>query len=132
MVLVGAFVGGAVQYWAWGLAIALDVMAAAVGGQREGWNLHADHFSERHSLFVIIALGESLIVAAGALTGSVWTGELVLVAVLAVAITCMFWWSYFTRAKPLLDRALRASQDMIRSAMARDAFSLLHFRLSAA
>jgi low temperature requirement protein LtrA len=39
-------------------------VAAGIGGRQRGWNLHAAHFSERHGLFVIIALGESLIVAA--------------------------------------------------------------------
>ncbi|MGH9463668.1 MAG: low temperature requirement protein A, partial [Vicinamibacteria bacterium] len=60
-----------------GFAILLDVIAAAVGGRLEGWNLHPEHFVERHGLFVIIALGETLIVAAGGVTGASWTGELV-------------------------------------------------------
>jgi low temperature requirement protein LtrA len=85
-VLIGGLIGGTAQYWFWGLAILLDVVAAAVGGQAEGWNLHPDHFGERHCLFVIIALGETLIVAAGGVTDAVWTADLVAVAILAVAI----------------------------------------------
>jgi low temperature requirement protein LtrA len=126
-VLVGGFVGGAAQYWLWGLAILLDVIAAAVGGQAEGWNLHPEHFGERHGLFVIIALGETLIVAAGGVTGASWTGSLIGVAVLSVVITCGLWWSYFPRAKPVLDRAMEASRGATQSMMARDVFSLIHF-----
>ena len=66
-VLAGAIAGGATLYWLWGLAILLDVIAAMASGESEGWNLHPDHFGERHALFVIIALGESLIVAGGGL-----------------------------------------------------------------
>ena len=85
------------------------------------------HFGERHGLFVIIALGETLIVAAGGVTGAPWTGGLIAVAVLAVGITCSLWWSYFTRAKPALDRALATSHGAEQSTMARDVFSLIHF-----
>ena len=126
-VLIGGVAGGTLQYWFWGLAIILDIAATAVGGQLEGWNVHPDHFGERHGLFVIIALGETLIVAAGGVTGAEWTTSLILVAVLAVAVTCVLWWSYFPRAKPKLDQALEASQGNNLTKMARDAFSLIHF-----
>lgn len=128
-VLVGGMNGGSTQYWFWGLAILLDVIAAAVGGQSEGWDLHPDHFVERHGLFVIIALGETLIVAAGGVTGASWTGELIAITILVVAITCGLWWSYFTVAKPDLDRALASSPEPGRAPMARDSFSLAHFPL---
>jgi low temperature requirement protein LtrA len=126
-VIAGAVLGGTAQYVIWTLAILLDVVAAAVGGADENWNLHPEHFVERHALFVIIALGETLIVAAAGLTGAQWTGQLVTVVVLAVAITCALWWSYFTRARPVLDRALAAARGARQSTMGRDVFSLLHF-----
>ncbi|MFQ5568293.1 MAG: low temperature requirement protein A [Rhodothermales bacterium] len=126
-VLVGGFVGGTTQYWFWGFAIVLDVIAAAVGGQMEGWNLHADHFGERHGLFVIIALGETLIVAAGGVTEAVWTNDLLAVAVLAVAVTCGLWWSYFSRVKAVLDQALASRRGTGQTKMGRDVFSLIHF-----
>jgi low temperature requirement protein LtrA len=126
-VLMGGIVGGSTQYWFWGFAILLDIIAAAVGGQAEGWNLHPDHFGERHGLFVIIALGETLIIAAGGVTGVSWSGALIAVAVLAVAISCGLWWSYFTQAKAELDHALESSRGAEQSMMARDVFSLFHF-----
>jgi low temperature requirement protein LtrA len=124
---MGGITGGAMQYGFWGLAILLDVIAAAVGGRAEGWNLHPDHFGERYGLFVIIALGETLIVAAGGVTSAQWTGDLIAVAILAVAITCSLWWSYFAHAKPELDHALESRRGAEQSALARDVFSLAHF-----
>jgi low temperature requirement protein LtrA len=126
-VILGAIVGDTLQYVFWGATILLDVVAANYGGQSEGWDLHSDHFGERHGLFVIIALGETLIVAAGGLTGAEWSTELLLVAVLAVAITSAMWWSYFTRAKAMLDHALESSKGATLAMMARDVFSLIHF-----
>jgi low temperature requirement protein LtrA len=126
-VLAGAFVGTDTRYLLWGMAIFLDVIAAAIGGESEGWNIHPEHFGERHGLFVIIALGESLIVAAGGVATGAWTGGLLAVGVMAVAVTCAFWWSYFPRAKPLLDHALEEQRGAAQSMLARDAYSLLHF-----
>ena len=126
-VLLGGYLGGTLQYWLWGLAILLDIVAATVGGQTEGWNLHPEHFSERHGLFVIIALGETLIVAASQVTGAQWTGILLLVAILAVIITCGLWWTYYPQAKPAIDRGLEAASGSRLTKMARDVFSLIHF-----
>ena len=126
-VVLGAVAGGSAQYALWGLGIVLDIIATSVGGQSENWDLHPEHFGERHGLFVIIALGETLIVAAGGVAGAERTGELVAVSIMAVALTCALWWTYFTRAKPILDDALDALRGARQSALGRDAFSLLHF-----
>ncbi|HEX6314532.1 MAG TPA: low temperature requirement protein A [Gemmatimonadaceae bacterium] len=126
-VLIGAFVGGTAQYACWAIAIVLDLLAATVGGSAEGWNLHPEHFSERHGLFVIIALGESLIVAALGLAGVEWPPLKVATAVLAVAITGAMWWSYFVRNRVELDHALERAEGRERSMLARDAYSIMHF-----
>ncbi len=126
-VLLGAFTGGVLQYVFWGLAIVLDVTAAQKGAQVEGWNIRPDHFGERHGLFTIIALGETLIVAAASVTGAEWTSTLITVSMLAVATTCALWWSYFVRTKPLIDAKLEAVSGVEQSSTARDAYTLLHF-----
>jgi Bacterial low temperature requirement A protein (LtrA) len=47
--------------------------------------------------------------------------------VLAVAVTSALWWSYFRHAREALEHALVACQGSVRSRLARDAFSVLHF-----
>ncbi|HEY5547276.1 MAG TPA: low temperature requirement protein A [Gemmatimonadaceae bacterium] len=126
-VLVGGVLGGVAQYVWWSIAIALDLGAAAIGGRSEGWNLHPEHFSERHGLFVIIALGESLIVATIGLADGDWPAAKVAAAIIAVAVTGTLWWSYFTRSKLELDRALETAEGNARSMLARDVYSILHF-----
>jgi low temperature requirement protein LtrA len=127
-VLIGGILGGTAQYIWWTVAIALDILAASVGGSAEGWNLHAEHFSERHGLFVIIARGESLIVAAISLSGTdEWPAYKVGAAILSVAIAGAMWWSYFVRNKIELDEALEESRGNQRSMLARDAYSIIHF-----
>ena len=126
-VLVGAYLGGPGQYALWSIAIGLDLVAAAVGGRSEGWNLHPEHFSERHGLFVIIALGESLIVAALSLSDGELPIDQVTMAVLGVAIAGTMWWSYFARSKQELEHALESAEGVERSTLARDVYSVLHF-----
>jgi low temperature requirement protein LtrA len=123
----GGMVGGDARAWWWATAVLLDVVAAVAAGAAEGWDIRPDHFSERHGLFVIIALGESLIVAGAGLTGAERTPQTVAVAILAVAVTCGLWWSYFVTAKPLLDDAIRQRDQADRTHLARDVYSILHF-----
>jgi low temperature requirement protein LtrA len=126
-VAAGAVVGGEALYWCWGLAILLDLAAAGIGGRHGGWNLHPDHFVERHGLIVIIALGETLIVAAAGLSGAGMSAAAIATGVLAVAVTCGFWWSYFRHARSAFEHALAATSTASRAAVARDTFSVMHF-----
>src|SRR6187549_811039 len=91
-VMAGGILGGDAQYWFWGLAIILDVVAATIGGNKEGWGLYPKHFAERHGLFVIIVLGETLIVAASAVAQESWNSHLLIISMLAVGITACLWW----------------------------------------
>jgi low temperature requirement protein LtrA len=127
MVVAGDVLGGTALYWCWSAAILLDLLAAGVGGQLDGWNLHPEHFAERHGLIVIIALGETLIVAAAGLVDAPRTLEVVTTAVMAVGVTCALWWTYFPNAKPACEHAIAARQGSARSCLARDVFSVLHF-----
>jgi len=125
-VVWGALAGPDVQVTLWALVIVLDLVAAGVAGSGD-WGLHAAHFAERHGLIVIIALGESLIVAASGLVGAERSPMLLAVGFLAVAITCGLWWSYFPVSKPTLERALEQASPEREGPLARDAFSFGHF-----
>ena len=128
-VLAGGYIGGEMQYWFWGLAIILDVIAALVGGNNDSWKLHPRHFSERHGLFVIIALGETLIISASAVTEEYFNGKLLLVSLLSVGITCCLWWIYFYKSKQQFEHGMATKTGADQSNLARDVFSLLHFPL---
>ena len=128
-VAAGGLVEGEARAWLWAAALLLDVVAAALAGAAEGWDIRPDHFGERHGLFVIIALGESLIVAAAGLTGAELNAQTVAVAILAVAATAALWWIYFVASKPAFDDALNRHRGVERTHFARDAYSFLHFPL---
>ncbi len=126
-VLVGAWLGGGWQYGLWGFAIGADVLAATQSSKMEGWNINIEHFAERHGLFAIIALGEGLLVVAHGLEAGEWHTSRVVCCVLAVALVCALWWTYFPRAKPALERAIEEREEGQQIALLRDVFTLLHY-----
>jgi low temperature requirement protein LtrA len=116
------------RFLALGVAALLDVVAALGAGRGE-WRLFSGHFSERHGLFVIIVLGESLIAAGVTVTDQPLSVGLLLVAVTAVAGTCALWWTYFGWAKDALEHRMKAQRPATLGRYARDVYSFAHFPL---
>lgn len=129
-VLAGAFVDPGTRQWLWIAAILLDFAAAWLAGQRDSWGLHPGHFAERHGLIIIIALGESLIVAASGVSVGAAT-SLIVVAGLALLITCFVWWTYFGWIQAVLEMKLEHVDGSDRSKLGRDVYSFFHFPLVA-
>ncbi|HEY7467978.1 MAG TPA: low temperature requirement protein A [Acidimicrobiia bacterium] len=114
------------RYPVLGVAALLDVWAALRAGRGE-WGIYAGHFAERHGLFMIIVLGESLIAAGLTATQRPLSFGLVAVTVLAVAGTCALWWTYFGWAKAALESGLEAQPSAGVGRFARDVYSFGHF-----
>lgn len=131
LVLIGAVVDPATRPWIWLLAILADVVAAAIAGRNTAWDLDAGHLSERHGLFVIIAIGESLIIAGTAVANDERTFALASAAVAAILVAALLWWTYFGWLKEALEEAFAAAPPERNGPLARDAFSLAHFPLIA-
>ena len=108
LVLAGAFVDPPARNWIWLAAIAADLIAAGSGASGDGrdWDIRPAHFSERHGLFVIIALGESLIVAATAVSAADRTWALMSDVIAALVIVCLLWWTYFGWLKEAAEEGL--------------------------
>jgi low temperature requirement protein LtrA len=109
-----------------GLAVAIDVFSATRAGGGE-WRLFTAHFAERHGLFVIIALGESLIAAGIGARELARSATLAAVVVPALIGVCALWWTYFAHAKDALEHAMDAISSRDRARYARDVYSFLHF-----
>lgn len=126
-VLVGALVSPNYRVLFWIAAIILDFIATAVGGRVEKVKIRASHFAERHGLIVIIALGESLIVGASALDSIDRSLELMIPAGLALVITCLLWWSYFSWISHNIEENFSKQNVDRKAQLARNAFSFMHF-----
>lgn len=129
LLLMGAFSNPEVRIWWWIAALIFDMVAGYFGGKADGWDVKANHFAERHGLIVIIALGESLIVAASAVTKHGLSQDMLLVGLLAVLVTCLLWWSYFSWINEYLEKHLSEKSGRKQATLARDAYSFTHFPL---
>jgi low temperature requirement protein LtrA len=129
LVFVGGLVDTPARYVVWTAAIVVDLLAASRGAGRHDWEINPAHFCERHGLFVIIAIGESLIVTATAVSDEPRGAALVADVAAALAVACLLWWSYFGWLKDDLERGLERSSARDIGAVARDAFSFGHFPL---
>jgi low temperature requirement protein LtrA len=131
LVLVGGL-GSSVRLPLWIAAMTVNVIAAVVGGRtRDGseWRIDPAHFSERHALFVIIALGEVLVAIGVAVSPLVLTIDVVLGVAATVLLAGGLWWSYFGLVSGAFQRGLRDASPEGRGTMARDVFTLGHFPL---
>jgi low temperature requirement protein LtrA len=129
LVLVGAVADPAVRSWVWLLSILADLVAAAIAGRNTIWDLNPAHLSERHGLFVIIAIGESLIVAGTAVANDERSPALAAAAAAAILVASLLWWTYFGWLKDALEHRYAAAPPERNGPLARDAFSLAHFPL---
>lgn len=129
LVIVGALLEPPVRNWVWLAVIVADVAAATAAGRGKTWDLTPAHVSERHGLFVIIALGESLIVAGTAVAGDERTAGLVAAALASLAVMSLLWWTYFDWFKEALEHGLASAPQSELGRLTRDAFSLTHYPL---
>jgi low temperature requirement protein LtrA len=129
LLIAAAFVDGGVQMALWLLAILVDGGAALAG--IAAWPLAPAHFAERHSLVIIIALGES-IVALGVGADVDLTALVIVAAVLGMGLVSALWWIYFDVVALVTERRLaRATEGRERNALARDSYTYLHFPMVA-
>lgn len=129
LVLLGALVDPGLRSILWLGAIGADFAAATIAGRAATWDLNPAHVAERHGLFVIIALGESLIVAGAAIAGAELAPGLVAAVGASIVIACLLWWTYFGWLSEALAHRFAAADPRRLGPLARDAFSFAHFPL---
>jgi low temperature requirement protein LtrA len=120
LILSGTIIGGDWEYILWGLAILLFAVTPALVPESAGW-IRPSHFVERHGLVVIVALGESVVAVGIGASGLEITGELLLVAVLGLALSAELWWVYFGGDDEEAEEALYRMQPTKREFVAANA-----------
>jgi len=112
LLVVGALQDPAVRQWVWAASALLDLSTPTLLRARlKGVHYDAPHLAERFGLFVLIAIGES-VVAVGAsahATGPLQAGTALAVAA-AFALSCGLWWVYFHFAADAVRHALATAK----------------------
>jgi low temperature requirement protein LtrA len=124
----------------WLLAVGVDLMGGIVGfstpglgrSRTEEWDIEGGHFAERCQGFILIALGESIVVTGGTLAGLLGplstpqAGRASTITAFVVAFigSAALWWLYFDRSADEGARLIAESQDPGR--LGRSAYHLIH------
>jgi low temperature requirement protein LtrA len=128
VVLAGGVAGGSAQWLAWAAVAFLYWAVTPWVTTVEGFLVVPAHFVERHALVVIVALGESVVVIGVGASSLVLDFDLVLVALLALALTASLWWTYFSDEGDV-ERAMLEAPAEHRNATALVAFGYWHYGL---
>ncbi|MBA4224845.1 MAG: hypothetical protein C0458_29325 [Methylobacterium sp.] len=135
--IAGGLAEGNSRFAFWALALGLEYVSPSLGFYVPGlgrsttadWTIEGGHFSERCALFVIIALGESVLVTGATFAKLTMTPVIVLAFANSFLSSVAMWWIYFNIG------AERASEQIARSddpgRLARIAYTYIHLLLVA-
>lgn len=135
--LIGAWAAPEQRLIWWGLALALEYLGPVTAFWTPGlgrssthdWTVEGGHMAERCGLFIIIALGESILVTGATFADHPWTGPTIGAFASAFVATLAMWWIYFSANAEAASEKIRASDDPGR--VARNAYTYLHIFLVA-
>jgi low temperature requirement protein LtrA len=135
--IVGALADDAARWGWWLAALAVDLGAPLVrywiprlGSTPMGeWQIDPGHFAERFQLFVIIVLGESIVVTGATASDVGLTASVVVALGLAFVSTVALWWLYFGQTATAAVRRIAADDTPGR--IGRDAYTYLHLPIVA-
>jgi low temperature requirement protein LtrA len=126
-IVAGALIGGQAQTWFWLAGLLTDFALTYATSVTGNWQIRsARHWTERYSLIVILALGESIIaLGLGAselpIDASILAGSL-----FGVGLSICLWWLYFDMTALEAEHLFGKLQGKERASMATDAYSYLH------
>ena len=111
MLVVGAFAHGDVRETIWGVAALLDLSTPSLFRSRLRWmRLDAGHLAERFGLFVLIALGESVVAVGASLDAHHLTVAEAFGVGIAFAVAAGLWWVYFHFAADAMRHAMATAK----------------------
>ncbi|MGY0055699.1 low temperature requirement protein A [Streptomyces sp. LZ34] len=135
--IVGGLTVGPARTVLWLAALALEYAAPWHGyttpflgrSRTSEWTIDAEHMAERCQLFMIIVLGESLLVAGATFSDSQPSAARVAAFLSAFTVAVALWWIYFHRAADAAGERIAASDDPGR--LGRSAYTYLHIPMIA-
>jgi low temperature requirement protein LtrA len=135
--IAGGVVGGEAQLALWAVALAIEYLSPSVRFWTPGlgassfadWDVEGGHMAERCALFIIIALGESILVTGATFADLAWTSVTLAAFASSFAGSIAMWWVYFHKG------AEAGAQQIVQTEktgqMARLAYTYLHIPIVA-
>jgi low temperature requirement protein LtrA len=130
--VAGGLAHGNARALLWLGSVCVDLLGGLVGFYTPGlgrsltsdWTIEGGHFAERCQAFILIALGESIVIIGATLTEEPVTGANVTAFVVAFAGAVALWWLYFDQSAEAAAGEIARSADPGR--LGRSAYHLIH------
>ncbi|MDX3967889.1 MAG: low temperature requirement protein A [Bradyrhizobium sp.] len=130
--IAGGLSEGDTRLWLWIAAVTWEYISPAARfwvpklgfSSVEAWAVEGGHMAERCALFVIIALGEAVVVNGATFAELEWTANNILAFVSALVGAIAMWWIYFHKGAEA--GAERISKSAESGRLARLAYTYLH------
>jgi low temperature requirement protein LtrA len=135
--ILGGFAAGERRLELWGLALAIEYISPVArfwipkygASSVQDWYVEGSHMSERCAGFIIIALGESIVVSGATFADLAWSAENIAAFVSAFAASVAMWGIYFNRGAEAGSELISKSAESGR--VARSAYTYLHMPIVA-
>ena len=130
--VLGGFAEGQSRLWLWVVALTIEYVAPAAlfwtpklgPSSVEAWAVEGGHMAERCAGFIIIALGEAIVVNGATFADLTWTAENVSAFLSAFVGSIAMWWIYFHKGAEAGSELISKSAESGR--VARLAYTYLH------
>jgi low temperature requirement protein LtrA len=135
--VAGALAGPDARLAIWGLALAIEYLGPVARFWTPGlgpsstreWDVRGEHMAERCGLFVIICLGETLLISGATFAASEWTREGTAAFLVNFLATVAMWWLYFHIGQRRASHVIEHSDDPGR--LGRIAYTYAHIPIVA-
>ena len=135
--IAGGFADGETRLGLWFVAVAIEYAGPSLGffvpglgrSKTAEWNISGGHLAERCALFIIIALGESILITGATFAELAWNPAVVAAFLVAFIGSVAMWWIYFDTGHARGTHKIEHSDDPGR--LARLAYTYLHLPIVA-
>ena len=135
--IIGGFAQAQSRLALWTVALTIEYVSPAVrfwiprygGSTVEEWAVDGGHMAERCAGFIIIALGEAIVVNGATFADLTWTAETVGAFLSAFVASIAMWWIYFHKGAAAGSELISKSSESGR--LARLAYTYLHLPIVA-
>ena len=135
--IAGGLAEASIRWWFWVLAVALEFMSPSVGfwvpglgrSATKDWNLKGGQMAERSGMFLMITLGESVLVTGVTFAGLAWTNTMIEAFLASLLGSIAMWWLYFSTTADSGGERVSGSRNPER--LARLAYQYIHILLVA-
>jgi low temperature requirement protein LtrA len=135
--ILGGIAEGDTRLWLWVVALLIEYVSPVARfwtpglgfSSVEAWAVEGGHMAERCAGFIIIALGEAIVVGGATFAELTWTTQNVTAFLAALVGSIAMWWIYFHRGAEAGSEMISKSAESGR--VARLAYTYLHMPIVA-